>query len=149
MRRSAGQVRAVMGGVYALDFGSILMLAHATGALNPLLVDVLPEIAALADEIDWLDLGRRAHEQAPAPSRLRRQARRSRSLPSRAASRPFIAFLIFYSARKRSKRFYIRIDVFHVAPKLIKDTLVEKILLMDRSLNWHGPNLQSALSTKE
>lgn len=33
-----------MGGVYALDFGAILMLAHAMGALNPLLVDVLPEI---------------------------------------------------------------------------------------------------------
>lgn len=33
-----------MGGVYALDFGSILMLAHAMGALNPLFVDVLPEI---------------------------------------------------------------------------------------------------------
>jgi hypothetical protein len=44
IRRSAGQVRAVMGGVYALDFGSILMLAQAMGALNPLLVDVLPEI---------------------------------------------------------------------------------------------------------
>ena len=33
-----------MGGVYALDFGAILMLAQAMGALNPLLVDVLPEI---------------------------------------------------------------------------------------------------------
>jgi len=33
-----------MGGVYALDFGAILMLARAMGALNPLLVDVLPEI---------------------------------------------------------------------------------------------------------
>ena len=44
IRRSAGQVRAVMGGVYALDFGAILMLARAMGALNPLLVDVLPEI---------------------------------------------------------------------------------------------------------
>ncbi len=33
-----------MGGVYALDFGAILMLADAMGALNPLLVDVLPEI---------------------------------------------------------------------------------------------------------
>ncbi|NJL07189.1 MAG: hypothetical protein HC900_02225 [Methylacidiphilales bacterium] len=31
-------------GCYALDFGAILMLAHAMGALNPLLVDVLPEI---------------------------------------------------------------------------------------------------------
>ena len=33
-----------MGGVYALDFGAILMLAQVMGALNPLLVDVLPEI---------------------------------------------------------------------------------------------------------
>jgi hypothetical protein len=46
-RRSAGQVRAVMGSVYALDFGAILMLAHAMGALNPLFVDVLPEIEAI------------------------------------------------------------------------------------------------------
>ena len=44
IRRSAGQVRAVMGGVYALDFGAVLILASAMGALNPLLVDVLPEI---------------------------------------------------------------------------------------------------------
>ncbi|MBY0307423.1 MAG: hypothetical protein K2Q09_01650 [Phycisphaerales bacterium] len=44
IRRSAGQVRAVMGGVYALDFGAILLLADAMGALSPLLVDVLPEI---------------------------------------------------------------------------------------------------------
>lgn len=44
IRRCAGQVRAVMGGVYAIDFGAVLMLAHAMGALNPLLVDVLPEI---------------------------------------------------------------------------------------------------------
>jgi hypothetical protein len=44
IKRSAGQVRAVMGGVYALDFGAILMLAYAMGALSPLLVDVLPEI---------------------------------------------------------------------------------------------------------
>lgn len=33
-----------MGGVYALDFGAILLLADAMGALSPLLVDVLPEI---------------------------------------------------------------------------------------------------------
>ena len=33
-----------MGGVYALDFGAVLILASAMGALNPLLVDVLPEI---------------------------------------------------------------------------------------------------------
>ena len=44
IRRSAGQVRAVMGGVYALDFGAVLLLASAMGALNPLLVEVLPEI---------------------------------------------------------------------------------------------------------
>jgi len=44
IRRSAGQVRAVMGGVYALDFGAVLMLASAMGALTPLLVEVLPEI---------------------------------------------------------------------------------------------------------
>lgn len=47
IRRSAGQVRAVMGGVYALDVGAILMLAHAIGALSPLLVDALPEIEAI------------------------------------------------------------------------------------------------------
>ncbi len=44
IQRSAGQVRAVMGGVYALDFGAILLLADAMGALSPLLVDALPEI---------------------------------------------------------------------------------------------------------
>lgn len=38
-----GQVRAVMGGVYALDFGSILLLADAMGALTPLLVELIPE----------------------------------------------------------------------------------------------------------
>ena len=44
LKRTAGQVRAVMGGVYALDFGAVLLLADAMGALNPLLVDILPEI---------------------------------------------------------------------------------------------------------
>ena len=44
LRRTAGQVRAVVGGVYALDFGAVLLLADAMGALNPLLVDLLPEI---------------------------------------------------------------------------------------------------------
>jgi hypothetical protein len=44
LRRAAGQVRAVMGGVYALDFAAVLMLADAMGALNTLLVEVLPEI---------------------------------------------------------------------------------------------------------
>lgn len=33
-----------MGGVYALDFGAVLMLADAMGALNTLLVELLPEI---------------------------------------------------------------------------------------------------------
>ena len=32
------------GGVYALDFGAALMLASAMGALNPLIVEALPEI---------------------------------------------------------------------------------------------------------
>jgi hypothetical protein len=44
LKRAAGQVRAVTGGVYALDFGSVIMLAGAMGALNTLLVDLLPEI---------------------------------------------------------------------------------------------------------
>jgi hypothetical protein len=44
IRRSAGQVRAVMGGVYALDLGAILLLAEAMNALSALLVDTLPEI---------------------------------------------------------------------------------------------------------
>lgn len=44
LRRAAGQVRAVMGGVYALDFGSILLLADAMGALTPLVVELIPEI---------------------------------------------------------------------------------------------------------
>ena len=44
LRRSAGQVRAVIGGVYALDFGSVLLLADAMGALTPLVVELIPEI---------------------------------------------------------------------------------------------------------
>jgi hypothetical protein len=44
LKRAAGQVRAVMGGVYALDFSAVLLLADAMGALNTLLVDILPEI---------------------------------------------------------------------------------------------------------
>jgi hypothetical protein len=44
LKRAAGQVRAVMGGVYALDFSAVLMLADAMGALNTLLVELLPEI---------------------------------------------------------------------------------------------------------
>ncbi len=44
LKRAAGQVRAVMGGVYSLDFGSVLMLADALGALNTLHVELLPEV---------------------------------------------------------------------------------------------------------
>jgi hypothetical protein len=44
LRRAAGQVRAAPGGIYAVDFGAVLLLADAMGALTPLLVEVLPEI---------------------------------------------------------------------------------------------------------
>ena len=44
LKRAAGQVRAAMGGVYGLDFGAVLLLADAMGALNTLLIEVLPEI---------------------------------------------------------------------------------------------------------
>jgi hypothetical protein len=44
LKRAAGQVRAVMGGVYAVDFTAVLMLADAMGALTPLLVELLPEV---------------------------------------------------------------------------------------------------------
>jgi len=44
LKRAAGQVRAVMGGVYAVDFAAVLMLADAMGALTPLLVELLPEV---------------------------------------------------------------------------------------------------------
>jgi hypothetical protein len=33
-----------MGGVYAVDFAAMLLLADAMGALSPLLVELLPEI---------------------------------------------------------------------------------------------------------
>mgnify|MGYP001025086808 FL=1 len=33
-----------MGGVYAVDFAAVLLLADAMGALSPLLVELLPEI---------------------------------------------------------------------------------------------------------
>ncbi len=44
IRRCAGQVRAVMGGVYAIDFGAVFALAQAMDASSPLLADILPEI---------------------------------------------------------------------------------------------------------
>lgn len=37
-------MRAGPGGAYALDFGAILTLAEAMGAVNDLLVEILPEI---------------------------------------------------------------------------------------------------------
>jgi hypothetical protein len=33
-----------MGGVYSLDFGAVLLLAEAMGALNTLLIELLPEV---------------------------------------------------------------------------------------------------------
>lgn len=36
-----------MSGVYGLDFAAVLLLADAMGALNPILVDALPEIEPL------------------------------------------------------------------------------------------------------
>ncbi|MGB3272343.1 MAG: hypothetical protein WBA66_05540 [Xanthobacteraceae bacterium] len=37
-------MRVAPGGIYAVDFGAVLLLADAMGALTPLLVEVLPEI---------------------------------------------------------------------------------------------------------
>lgn len=37
-------MRATDARVYALDFGAVLLLAAAMDALNPLLVEALPEI---------------------------------------------------------------------------------------------------------
>ncbi len=39
LRRCSGQVRAVMGGVYGIDFGAVLSFADAMGALNPVLIE--------------------------------------------------------------------------------------------------------------
>jgi hypothetical protein len=47
IRRAAGQVRTAEGRVYALDLGAVLLLADAMGALNPLLVETLPEIESI------------------------------------------------------------------------------------------------------
>ena len=33
-----------LGGVYAVDFSAVLMLADAMGALNPVLIESLPEL---------------------------------------------------------------------------------------------------------
>ena len=33
-----------MGGVYAIEFAAVLLLADAMGALNTLLVELLPEV---------------------------------------------------------------------------------------------------------
>ncbi len=44
IERCGGQVRANLGGPYALDFTAILMMAAAMGAGTALLADVLPAI---------------------------------------------------------------------------------------------------------
>lgn len=44
IERCGGQVRAGIGGAYALDFAAILMLADAMGARSALLADLLPAI---------------------------------------------------------------------------------------------------------
>lgn len=33
-----------MGGVYGIDFGAVLTFADAMGALNPILIETLPEL---------------------------------------------------------------------------------------------------------
>ena len=33
-----------MGGVYGIDFGAVLLFAEAMGALNPVLIETLPEL---------------------------------------------------------------------------------------------------------
>lgn len=37
-------MRAVIGGVYAIDFAAVFALAQAMDASSPLLADILPEI---------------------------------------------------------------------------------------------------------
>ncbi len=44
IRRCGGQVRAALGGPYALDYGAILMMAAAMGADTALLTDALPSV---------------------------------------------------------------------------------------------------------
>jgi hypothetical protein len=58
IRRCAGQVRAVMGGVYAIDFAAILALADAMNAGSPLLADILPEIEPIVVAAYGRDRGR-------------------------------------------------------------------------------------------
>ena len=44
IQRCGGQLRAGLGGPYALDFAAVLMLADAMGGVSPLLADVLPRV---------------------------------------------------------------------------------------------------------
>jgi hypothetical protein len=44
IRRCGGQVRAALGGPYALDFAAILAMGAAMGADTALLADLLPGI---------------------------------------------------------------------------------------------------------
>jgi hypothetical protein len=62
IRRSAGQVRAVMGGVYAIDFGAVLALAQAMNASSTLLADILPEIEPIVVTAYGRDRGRSSSE---------------------------------------------------------------------------------------
>lgn len=51
LQRAAGQVRAVKGCVYALDFGVVLIPADAMDALNVLMVETLPEVEPITRPI--------------------------------------------------------------------------------------------------
>ena len=66
-RRCAGQVRAVMGGVYAIDFGAVLALAEAMDASSPLLADILPEIEPIIVAAYGRDASRPNRDRAAPP----------------------------------------------------------------------------------
>ncbi|GLS45159.1 DUF7697 family protein [Methylobacterium brachythecii] len=50
LERCGGQIRAVQGSVFGVDFASILMLAESMGAKTPLLADVLPAVEKIIVE---------------------------------------------------------------------------------------------------
>jgi hypothetical protein len=58
-------VRAVMGGVYAIDFGSVFALAQAMDAASPLLADILPEIEPIIVIAYGRDRGRGRSSSEP------------------------------------------------------------------------------------
>lgn len=47
IERCGGQLRAGMGAPFGLDFGAVLMMADAMGALSATLTDVLPRIETI------------------------------------------------------------------------------------------------------